>query len=190
MGIPQSFIDASQEVVVRPIWLLEFYLDAGTEYFCSDHAALTWNGNTYAGAGVIGSISAIDENINLNPSRILCTLTGIPSDEIQTALNVNYQRRKVILRLLLLDEEYQQIAAYPWFEGVADQMEVVVGEDASVTLSVVNELVRWEIANVRRYTNEDQQEAHPGDTGMSKVLDAVQKEILWGTRGGISWNKG
>ena len=187
MTIPQSIIDASKEVVVRPIWLLEIYLDDGTEYYCSDHAALTWNGNTYVGAGAIGTVSALGESVDLRPTRIACVLTGIPPDIVHTALNVNYQRRKVILRLLLLDENYAQITAHQWFEGEADQMEVVVGETGQVTLMAVNELVRWELPNVRRYTNEDQQLFHPGDTGMSKLLDAVQKEILWGTKGGVGW---
>jgi hypothetical protein len=50
---------------------------------------------------------------------------------------------------------------------------------ASVTVRLENRLADWERPRLRRYTDEDQQRAHPGDKGFEFVTSTVDKDIVW-----------
>jgi hypothetical protein len=72
------------------------------------------------------------------------------------------------------------------FQGLIDQMSITMGETATISLTAENRLIRWERPNVRRWTNEDQQKAFPGDKGLEFVAQTAEKEILWGRNGGAA----
>lgn len=70
------------------------------------------------------------------------------------------------------------------FRGRMDQMDVRVGDTATVTVKLLNRMADWERPKVRRYTDQEQQRQYPGDNGMRFVASTVDKTLLWPAR---SW---
>jgi hypothetical protein len=60
-----------------------------------------------------------------------------------------------------------------------DQMSIDLGETAAVTVRLENRMADWERPRVRRYTDEDQQRAYPGDLGFQFLTATVDKDIVW-----------
>jgi len=56
------------------------------------------------------------------------------------------------------------------------------GETARVTLAVESKLVTLQRPNARRYTRENHQIRHSGDTFFNHVTKLQDKELVWGRK--------
>jgi hypothetical protein len=176
----QTAIEAD---VVRPVILVDIELDSGTIRANSSDRNLVFGGNTYAGIGAFGGVSAIEESGELQGAGIRLTLTGIATAYVTAVLSESYQGRPVTIRQGFLNDAYTLIAdPIVQFVGLIDQMALTLGQTATITLSAEHKLVRWERPNVRRYTDADQQKLYPGDLGLQFISQVVEKEILWGRK--------
>ena len=63
--------------VLRPVYFLKFEFPSANVYLNSSDRNITWGGNTYIGAGNIGTVSDIEETSELQANGIKLTLTGI-----------------------------------------------------------------------------------------------------------------
>jgi len=172
---------AAEDMIVRPMALVHLALDSGNIFVNSSDRTIMFDGNDYLGIGRLGAISAIQEKASLQATGIRLTLTGILSAYVSTVLSENYQGRNVKVYQGFLNDSYVLIAdPILQFEGLIDQMSIVLGETATITLTAENKLIRWETARIQRYTDSDQQKRFPGDLGLQFVAQTVEKEILWG----------
>lgn len=174
----------SKKTVINPFVLVELVLDSGTVFVNSTDRDLVWSGNTYTGIGDLGKISEIQESAEIKPSGLTLELSGIPQSHLDIVLTEDYQGRTIKVHQGYLDSNHAIIIdPVLMFEGLIDQMSLVAGEIGRIELTAENKLIRWEKPNIRRYTNEDQQQAFPGDLGLEFVSQVTEKEILWGGTG-------
>lgn len=173
---------ASKAYKVNPFLLVELQVDSGTVYVSSLNRQITWNSNNWKGIGQLGALSAIEESMELQAVGARLSITGIPTEYVTMVLTEDYQNRPAIIRLGFMDES-DVIIANPIiiFEGFIDQMSLRLGEFASIEVNCQNELADWNRPNVRRYTNADQQDKHPGDLFCEFVGQTVENEIVWGS---------
>lgn len=181
----------SQAALPKPFLLAELLLDSGAVRVNSTDRNITAFGNSFLGIGRLGHVSDAQESADLKPTGLTLSLSGIPSAYISTVLSEQYQGRTVKLWLAFLAADTYALVADPvlLFQGLIDQMGIQIGDTATISLTAESRLARWEVPNVRRYTNEDQQKRFPGDRGLEFVSQTVEREILWG-RGGTAGQGG
>jgi hypothetical protein len=143
---------------------------------------VTWNGYTWTGVGLLGSVEAITEDTALQANGIKLGLSGVDTAIISIALQESYQGRAAKIWLAFVNDA-GAIVADPLliFVGRMDTMTVQDGETATVLLQLENDLAAWDRPRVRRFTDADQQAEYPGDLGMQFVTEVAQRTITWGS---------
>jgi len=142
---------------------------------------VTWNGYTWTGVGVLGSVEAIAEDVALQANGIRLTLSGVDPEVISIALQQAYQGRAAKIWIAFVNDAGAIIAdPLQIFGGRMDNMTVTDGQTASVVLNLESELAAWNRPRVRRFTDTDQQAEYPGDRGMEFVTEAAQRVVKWG----------
>jgi hypothetical protein len=172
---------AAEAPRVRPVCFAKLEFGGGDVFVNSSDRDIAFSGDTYLGVGNLGTVSGIEEGGTLQANGIQMTLSGIPSAYLSLFLTEKYKGRPVTLYHGYLDDDYALIAdpIVQWV-GRINQMSVALGEQAAITLTAENKLIRWENTKIRRYTDADQQGRFPGDLGLQFISQVVEKEILWG----------
>jgi hypothetical protein len=175
---------ASQASAIHPVLFVELMFDDGAVRFHSELGDITWGGNTFTGAGRLGSISAVEEESELSRSPLTMTLSGLPTDLLSVLLNQHYQGRQATVYLGYLDLTANQLVDDPFVlhRGRMDTPQVEQGETLSISLSVESRFAAWDRPVSRRYNNADQQSLYPGDRGLEFVESSVDRQIAWGTK--------
>ncbi len=168
--------------VVRPIYLIDMEFTSGSVYFWSGVGNLTFNSNTYIGAGDLLSIGSVSETAELQANGATVTMTGIKQSLVTIARDEPYQGRPLTIRLGALDDSGDLVSSpVIIFSGFMDVMTIADGgETSTISIRVENKLIAFERSFVRRYTSEDQKIEHPSDKGFEFVTKIQEKEIIWG----------
>ena len=168
--------------LVRPIYLVDMEFSSGSIFLWSGMGDLTYNSNTYLGAGDLLSIGSIAETAELTANGATVTLGGIKQSLLTLARDEPYQGRPLIIRLGAFDESGDLIASpVILFSGFMDVMTIAdSGDTSTITVTVENKLIAFQRTAVRRYTAEDQKIEHPTDKGFEFVAKIQEKEIIWG----------
>lgn len=170
----------TQEQVARTV-AVELDFPSGIARWNASPATITINGAPFFGVGILGGISVTEESAELRSYGLTLTLSGIPRDTVSLALLQGFQNRRGTVWEVPLDPDALTVLASPVviFRGRMDTCDVQLGDTATVTVALENRLADWERPRIRRYTQEDQQIAHPGDTGFRFVPATTEKEIIW-----------
>lgn len=178
--------------LVRPIYLVDLEFASGSIYLWSGLGDLSFNSNTYIGAGDLLSIGAVQESTELTATGAQITLGGIKQSLLTLARDEPYQGRPLTIRLGAFDENGDLIASpVIVFSGFMDVMTINdSGETSTITVSAENKLIVFQKTAVRRYTAEDQKIEHPTDKGFEFVSKIQEKEIVWGRPSPASMNTG
>tara|TARA_R110000851_G_scaffold158716_1_gene301827 strand:+ start:1200 stop:1805 length:606 start_codon:yes stop_codon:yes gene_type:complete len=168
--------------LVRPVYLVDMEFSSGSIFIWSGMGDLSYNSNTYLGAGDLLSIGAIQETAELTANGATVTLGGIKQSLLTLARDEPYQGRPLILRLGAFDENGDLITSpVILFSGFMDIMTIAdSGDTSTITITVENKLIAFQRTAVRRYTAEDQKIEHPTDKGFEFVAKIQEKEIIWG----------
>lgn len=173
-----------QEIVSRTV-AVEMDFPAGMVRVNGSPADFQILGNTYLGIGGLGAISTTEESAELRAYGVTFALSGVPRDMVSVALGQAYQSRRMTVWEVLFNTTTWQVIADPviTFRGRMDTMDVKLGETATIIVKAENRLADWERPRIRRYTEEDQQQLHPGDRGFRFVSSTAEKEIIWPGKG-------
>jgi hypothetical protein len=168
--------------LVRPVYLVDMEFSSGSIFLWSGIGDLTYNSNTYLGAGDLLSIGAIQETAELTANGATVTLGGIKQSLLTLARDEPYQGRPLIIRLGAFDGNGDLISSpVILFSGFMDIMTIAdSGDTSTITVTVENKLIAFQRTAVRRYTAEDQKIEHPTDKGFEFVAKIQEKEIIWG----------
>lgn len=160
---------------------IELHFDSGVLRVSTLGWDIDWNGYTWIGAGQVGEISSIDEGAEIEMRGISLTLTGIPNSYIATALGEKYQGRSAKTWLVFFDNNNQIIdAPVGSFDYRIDNMNIDIGETASISISCESRFADWERPSNLRYNNETHQHYFAGDKFFEYVPKMVNAELKWG----------
>ena len=170
---------AATAPVVAPVILCELDFATGAFRVWSGLGPLNWAGRAFEGIGDIGAMGEVEETVELRAVRLTLALSPVPQEVIDIALSErSYRLRPARLWLALLGEDGAFVAdPFPLWAGIMDTMEVVDGAEPRVTLACESRLVDLERAEVRRYTDADQQAEYPGDRFFEFVPALQDAEI-------------
>jgi hypothetical protein len=170
---------AATAPVVAPVILCDLDFASGAFRVWTGLGQLAWAGRVYEGIGDLGVMSEVEETVELRAVRLTLSLSPVPQEVIDIALSErSYRLRNARLWFGLLDEAGAFVAdPFPLWAGIMDTMEVVDGAEPRVTLSCESRLVDLERAEVRRYTDADQQAEYAGDRFFEYVPALQEAEI-------------
>ncbi|CAK0747387.1 DUF2163 domain-containing protein [Azospirillaceae bacterium] len=179
-GLPQA---ETYKTVVRPILIAQFDFETETSRLWSGIGSLIWNGATWLGVGTLGTVSSIEETVDIRAAGASFQLSGVPSDLLNQVMAENLQSRQVKLWLGFLDEAWIIIAdPVLLFKGYMDTVEIQDGAaTAQITLNAENRLRDLERVRERNYTESDQKSEYPGDLGFDFVPAMQHVSLPWGS---------
>jgi hypothetical protein len=144
---------------------------------------LTWDGNDYIGVGQFGAVADVTEDLTNIARPVKLSLSGVDPALVSVTMTETYQNRSVTIYLAFVDSETNQIIAAPevaW-EGRMDTMKLSVSQgSASIELNCEHRLRRE--PRISRYTNEEQQVAHPGDRFFDLLTTIKDYPGRWGEK--------
>jgi hypothetical protein len=180
-GLTNAAATAAQAEVVMRTVAVELLFDSGPVRVNGSPVSITIGGQEFLGLGTLGSISEIAEEAGLQSAGITLALSGIPSDAVALALAEPYQDRRGTVWEVWLDRATGQLISDPAliFRGRMDQMNVLLGAQNVVEVTLEDRLTDMDRPNLARSTDEDQQRDYPGDIGLQFVSATVEKEIVW-----------
>ena len=172
---------ALQSQNVPYLVLVEMNFTDGTVRLTNAGYDFQWNGYTWTGAGELGSISAIEEGLDLQMYGCNLTLSGIDQASVALCLGSGYAGRDATIWLAPLDPNYNLLNdPVIIFKGKMDTMPIKLGNQAAIQLTIESRLIDWERPRFRRFNDADQKSDFPNDRGFEFVAQMVEKEILWG----------
>ena len=125
------------------------------------------------------------------PARLLLTFliaTAARADRLEpgpagtvTVVAADGQGRAGRVWLGMLDASHVPVGdPLQVFQGRMDVSEIEYGETISITIALESRLVDWERPRIRRFTDQDQKRAYPGDRGLEYVQAVSDMELVWG----------
>lgn len=170
---------AAGEPHVPYVFLCEFDFPSGFFRANTSNRQYSHLGNTFIGAGFIGSIGQINESDT--PEKLEFQL---PADQplVTAALTENYHGRDVRIYLALLDDAYQYVATpeQRW-EGFMDTMQIRRDEGSGlITLICEDWRIILEESSGVLYADAHQQLHAPGDLIFNQVAKINNTVIKWG----------
>jgi hypothetical protein len=156
---------------------------SGMVYAWTGYGTVVYNGNTYLGLGSLTNISAITEANSVISQGVTLTLNGVDPTNISEALTDIPQGGNVQILFVVLDGSNNVIGVpIVSFAGQTDG--ITIKEDASglssISLDVENRLTQLQRDRTYRWTQAQQAELYPGDTGFLYTADLADYVALWG----------
>jgi hypothetical protein len=174
---------AQQNVAIVTFSKLEF--PSGTVYLHNSLGSYTWGGQEWLGVGDLGSISQVEEGLDVSPYAITLTLSGLDATISGAALTEDYYLHAVTVYLGVLDADDVLIdTPTQIWAGFMDQMNMTVGADGGDAIQLVaeSELSRFNKSLNLMYTNTAQQERSTGDLFFNFLHRIEGAKINWGSR--------
>ena len=137
------------------------------------------------GVGDLGSISQVEEGLDVSPYAITLTLSGLNATISGAALTEDYYLHGVTVYLGVLDVDDVLIdTPTQIWAGFMDQMNMTVGADGGDAIQLVaeSELSRFNKSLNLMYTNTAQQERSTGDLFFNFLHRIEGAKINWGSR--------
>jgi len=175
--VPSDLLTSLSQSEVHPFYAVDMDFDTAPLRFWTGYGDRTIFTNTYTGTGNLLSISGLEEANDLSAKGVTLQLSGVPTEIVSLALQEPYQRRSCKIYFGTTN------TAVPIevFSGLMNTMVIQDGGDSSVIeLTVESKLLRLNKASNWRYTQENHQSRHSGDTFFSYVTDLQNKDIIWG----------
>lgn len=185
----QNAVEAAHRVEVQ---FIEVDFDAGVQryttagatipYAAFDPGTLTMN---WVGGVDPASIDAIRETEASEAVGLKIALAGISSSQRSLALSEHIQGRAFTLWTGWMNTSTYALIGTPVLE-FAGMLDIMYPEDRQTEAGLLQLLIveveskaaRMLRANVRRYTDRDQQQRHPGDT-ICRFTSQNERSVVW-----------
>jgi hypothetical protein len=180
--ITAAFAEALADQHLRPVIFFEGEFATGWVRLWSGLGEISWNGESWSGAGALLGLGSIDESGEVVAGGTAVSLSGVPVDLVQMAIEEARQGLPGRIWLGLLAEDGSIIAdPVQAFTGRLDVPEIKDDADTcTITISYESRLIDLTVARTWRYTHESQQALYPGDLGFEYVTAIQDREITWG----------
>jgi hypothetical protein len=181
-AISADYLAALKSAALRLALFVEAHFTSGPIYVWSGVGQIAWGGHTWTGLGTLGSVSTIEEGATVAAKGITISLSGIDPTLLTGILDEFQVGLPVIVSLGLFNAAGVLIAdPAGCFVGQMDQPTLdVTGTSSTIAINCESRLIEMNVAVDRRYTNEDQQRDHPGDSGFQFVNSIQEAHIYWG----------
>jgi len=180
--VSTAFNTAATSSTVGAAFLASLDFSSGTVRVWSGVGTLSWDGQSWAGVGDLGSVSAIQEQPGAVATGLTLGLSFNDSSILTSILSEDYQGRSVGVWLALFDSDNAIIVdPFEYFGGLMDYAEVKRSNGAaSISIYCESWMRVLERKNSRRRTNQDQQSRFAGDLGFEYNSEIQDVPVNWG----------
>lgn len=141
----------------------------------------SFGGNDYLGVGGFGTISAMEESIDLVDNPIQISLSSITPEIINAVRTDDIYGRDADIYLGALDQDGELLGTPTnWISGYMEQAAVQVGEENAVTIQVQTRAAKLKQQNNKRWTIEEHQVEFPGDLFLEFLPSLQEAQANWG----------
>lgn len=167
---------------VRPALFFEGEFASGFVRFWSGLGDVSWNGQTWTGAGNLIGFGGVEEGGDVIARGTQISLSGVPSSLVSAVITDARQGLPGRLWVALLAADRTVIAdPVLAFLGRLDVPTISDGaETCTVTITYESRLIDLNRPRELRYTHEAQQQLYPGDMGFQYVTTIQDKDLPWG----------
>lgn len=172
---------AAAALAARPVGLAQLVTLSlsSTVYLNTSAWDLVWNGHTYLGAGMIGSIETIEDA----PGEIKglsFQLDGVPSDMLAVALAEPVQGKSVTIETAIFNASSQVADAVVEWAGRIDVM-TIQEQGGNATINVTAEHIGIDLLRPTNavFSNQEQQRLYSGDKFSEYVIDQAEQVLIW-----------
>jgi hypothetical protein len=174
---------AARAVLSGPVVPMVLLVDLGFTpaiRLCSGAVAVTYAGNLYFGAGTLGAVEAVVDQVQ-STAGLRFTLSGVPSESLALAMGEDVRGKSCTVRVAVLDPATQAVLDAPaMFTGTLDQMPITHGaETCTIGVVAMHRGDTYRRPKPLRYTDGDQQRLFSGDTSLRYVLSQSQVQDVW-----------
>lgn len=180
-----AIITAATSDVVRPFVAVELLYPEGPVRVTSLDREVTItspsSGQPAQWYGLpMGELSAIQEGTENRSYGFTISLSGIPGNWGEYLRSQDVQGRPATVLFGFVDRLYNVVGTQIITVARMDAQDVQAGQTTAVIVSCESIQVDWERARVRRYTDVDHQQRHPGDTFLKFTAALENQTLLWG----------
>lgn len=177
-----AFQNALADQNLHIVIMFEGQFATGTVRIWSGLGDLEWDGKSWSGVGSLLGMGSIDETREVVAGGTTISLSGVPLDLVQVAIDEARQGLPGRIWVGLVSESGSIIAdPVQAFSGRLDVPEITDDENTcTITISYESRLIDLTVPRTWRYTHESQQVLFPGDLGFEYVTAIQDREITWG----------
>jgi hypothetical protein len=148
-------------------------LPTGHLRLCGAVGTYTINGETYTGAGDLGSIDTIKKDGTSSPEGVVMTLAGIDPSLVSDVMLEHYQGRpcSVLVCIIAAGVVYAHIV----FSGRLNTMDITMGKTAAIRVEAENRLVDWQRGSQSRWNDASHQRTLAADQKPDKFFQYVEE---------------
>lgn len=159
------------------IWLIRMDL-SDSVYLCTATHDVTWAGQTWMGAGVIGSVDEVQDSAG-ERRGLKFSMSSVPPEYLSLAMTAGYRGKKVRIYEAIVGDAGILDAPLVW-SGSLNQPLIEEGASAGqITISAEHRGATFARAKPLRYTDGDQQRLYPGDKSMQFVVSQANHVDIW-----------
>lgn len=146
---------------------------------------ISWNSQTWLGNGYLQNITGAEETSDVQATRIVVHLSGVPSAQVSFALSEPALNKPGKVWFGFLTSAGAVVAdPYLMFEGKCDAVELIEGPDGTnLQIAYESHAADLERPKSSRYTDEAQKRFYSTDKGFEFVAKLKDLELQWGTVG-------
>lgn len=174
-----ELITAFSQPTTKPYFAVEFLFDSAPLRLWTGLGVRSIGGNDYIGGGHLISFSGLEEVADMTATSFDITLSGVNPSIISLALAEPWQNRLCTVYIGEMSVASVGILG----RGYIDKMPMSDdAQSATITATIETPLVRGERSSNWRYTDENHQSRHEGDTFFSYVQAIQDVQIPWGRK--------
>lgn len=182
-GLTAGFIAEATAARCSPCLFFEGEFASATLRLWTGFGDISWNGQTWLGNGYFQDITDGEETSDVQATRIVVHLTGVPEAQVAFALTELLQNKPGKVWFGFIDEDGAVVAdPYLMFEGKLDTGELVdTPEGGNLQITYESHAADLERPKANRYTNESQKRFYSDDKGFEFVARLKDLTLQWGT---------
>lgn len=160
------------------IWLVR--LDLADSIFLSTSLSdVVWDGKTWMGAGMVGSIDAVDDSSG-ERKGLRFTLSSVPSEYLSLAIAGGFRGKRVrVYEAICADTGGVLDAPLVWSGSLNQPIVEEGGGSGQISISAEHRGATFARPKPLRYTDGDQQRLYPGDKSMQFVVSQSNHVDIW-----------
>ena len=166
------------------IFLMGFFdFEVGPSHLHTDLGIIEWEGQEWAGVGDLASVSDIQEDEEMSPTRLVAALNGLSRELVVQARASRFQDRDYKIWVAARDLITGALVPSPQMltQGIMEAMTLPAGiGPAEISMHLTDERFRWERSPQIFFSHASQTSRHPADKFFADFADADRIIVTWG----------